>query len=161
MILWIACLALAFIAFPIHATQADQVKGTATYLQRMALPPHAVFDAHVEDVSRADASAETIGSVRIVGLGNPPIAFAIDIDPQRVDERHRYSVRAMITVDGKLLFTTDQYYPVLTQGNGRNVELLLRQTERAQGRTSQSLIRCRRASAAICPAPIAQGFATG
>jgi copper homeostasis protein (lipoprotein) len=128
----IACMALAFITFPIDASQADQVMGTATYLQRMALPPQAVFDAEVEDVSRADASAETIGSVRIIGPGNPPIAFAIDIDPQRVDEGHRYSVRATITVDGKLLFTTDQLYPVLTQGNGRNVELLLRQAGHAQ-----------------------------
>lgn len=128
----IACLALTFLACPIDASQADQVKGTATYLQRIALPPHSVFDAHVEDVSRADASAESIGSVRIVGPGNPPIAFAIDIDPQRVDERHRYSVRATITVEGKLLFTTDQQYPVLTQGHGRDVELLLRQTGSAR-----------------------------
>ncbi|OAI45389.1 hypothetical protein AYO43_08250 [Nitrospira sp. SCGC AG-212-E16] len=28
----IACLALVFIAFPLNASQADQVKGTATYL---------------------------------------------------------------------------------------------------------------------------------
>lgn len=124
----IAWLALAFIVFPLYASQAEQVTGTATYLQRMALPPNAVFDAHVEDVSRADVKSESIGSVRIVGPGNPPIAFAIDIDPQRIDERHRYSVRATITVDGRLLFTTDQVYPVLTQGNGRDVELLLRQT---------------------------------
>jgi uncharacterized lipoprotein YbaY len=82
-------------------------------------------------LSRPDASTETIGSVHIIGPGNPPIAFAIDTDPQRVDERQRYSVRATITVDGNLLFTTDQSYPVLTQGNGRNVELLLRQTGRA------------------------------
>ena len=32
----IACLALALIAFPLNASQADQVKGTAPYLQRMA-----------------------------------------------------------------------------------------------------------------------------
>ncbi|MET0514482.1 MAG: YbaY family lipoprotein [Nitrospiraceae bacterium] len=121
----ITWLALAFIAFPLDASQAVQVKGTATYLQRIALPPHAVFDARVEDVSRADALAETIGSVRIIGPGNPPITFAIDIDPQRVDERHHYSVRATI-VDGRLLFATDQAYPVLTRGNGRDVELLLR-----------------------------------
>ncbi|HEX6826641.1 MAG TPA: YbaY family lipoprotein [Nitrospiraceae bacterium] len=69
--------------------------------------------------------------MHIIGPGNPPIAFAIDTDPQRVDERQRYSMRATITVDGNLLFTTDQSYPVLTQGNGRNVELLLRQTGRA------------------------------
>jgi uncharacterized lipoprotein YbaY len=89
MSLRIACLALAFIAFAIDASQADQVQGTATDLQRMALPPHAVLDAPGEDVSRADAPAETIGSVRIIGPGNPPIAFTIDIDPQRVDEGHR------------------------------------------------------------------------
>jgi len=41
-------------------------------------------------------------------------------------------VRATITVDGRLLFTTDQIYPVLTQGNGQKVELLLRQTGSAQ-----------------------------
>jgi len=133
----IACLALAFIAFPLNASQADQVKGTATYLQRMALSPHAVFDAQVEDVSRADAPAEAIGSVRIGGPGNPPITFVIDIDPQRIDERHRYSVRAKITVDGKVGFTTDQQYPVLTQGHGRKVELLLRQTGRARPGTSE------------------------
>ena len=121
-------LSLAFIAFPLYASQAEQVTGTATYLQRIARPPDAVFDAHVEDVSRADVRANTIGSVRIVEPGNPPIAFAIDIDRQRIDERHRYLVRATITVDGRLQFTTDQIYPVLTQGNGRKVELPLRQT---------------------------------
>lgn len=132
----LAWLALAFIAFPLYASQAEQVKGAATYLQRIALPPNAVFEAHVEDISRADARAESIGSVRISRPGNPPIRFAIDIDPQRINERHRYSVRATITVDGRLLFTTDQVYPVLTQGNGRDVELLLRQTGSARSEST-------------------------
>lgn len=66
----IACLALALIALPLDASQADQVNGTATYLQRMALPPHAVYDAHVQDVSRADTSAERIGSARIIRHGH-------------------------------------------------------------------------------------------
>lgn len=132
----VAWLALAFIAFPLYASQAEQVKGTATYLQRIALPPNAVFEAHVEDVSRADARAESIGSVRISGPGNPPIRFVIDIDPQRINERHRYSVRATITVDGRLLFRTGQMYPVLTQGNVLDVELLLRQTESARSEST-------------------------
>jgi len=124
----LAWLSPAFIAFPLFAAQAEQVTGTATYLQRIALPSNAVFDAHVEDVSRSDVKTESIGSVRIVGPGNLPIAFGIDVDEQRIDEQHRYSVRATITVDGRFLFTTDQIYPVLTQGNGQKVELLLRQT---------------------------------
>ena len=132
----IACLALTFIAFPIDASQADQVKGTATYLQRMSSPPHAVFDAQVEDVSCADAPSESIGSVRMIGSGNSPLTFTIDIDSPGVDVRHRYSVRATITVDEKLLFTTDQLDPVLTQGDGQNVEPLLCQTGRVRSEST-------------------------
>jgi uncharacterized lipoprotein YbaY/heat shock protein HslJ/uncharacterized lipoprotein NlpE involved in copper resistance len=108
------------------AARAETVTGTATYMQRMTLPPTAVFEASVQDVSRADAAAEVIGSVRIENPGQPPIAFAIEVDPKRIDERRRYTVRATISVDGKLLLTTDRAYPVLTQGNGREVALLLR-----------------------------------
>ena len=129
---FLAWLSLTFIVFQLFTAQAEQVTGTATYLQRIALPPDAVFEAHVEDVSRADARSNTISSVRIVEPGNPPIAFEIDVDQQRIDTRHRYSVRATITVDGRLLFTTDQIYPVLTEGNGQKVELLLRQTGSAR-----------------------------
>jgi copper homeostasis protein (lipoprotein) len=111
---------------PLGAARAETVKGAATFMQRIALPPTAVFEASVQDVSRADATAEVIGSVRIENPGQPPIAFAIDIDPKRIDERRRYHVRATISVDGKLLLTTDRAYPVLTQGNGRDVAILLR-----------------------------------
>src|SRR5262245_13685805 len=50
------------------------VKGTATYLERMALPPGAVLEARVEDVSRAGAKAEVLGSTLVERPGNPPIA---------------------------------------------------------------------------------------
>ena len=111
------------------------VKGTAAYRERMALPPTAVFDATLEDVSRADAPAEVIGSTRIEHPGNPPIAFEISYDPGRIQAEHRYSVRARITVEGKLFFTTDQSYPVLTGGKGNEVQLLLR---RASGSAAGS-----------------------
>lgn len=44
-------------------TQAA-VTGTATYRERIALPPGAVLEVTLEDVSRAGAPAEAIGSVR-------------------------------------------------------------------------------------------------
>jgi uncharacterized lipoprotein YbaY len=141
--LHIAWMVLVFMALPIDAAPAEQVTGTATYLPRVALPPNALFEARVEDVPRADAPSVTIGSVRIMGPGNPPIAFAIDIDPQRVDERHRYSVRATITVDGRLAFTTDRAHPVLTQGHGRDVELVLRETGGARPATGARSLRAR------------------
>jgi putative lipoprotein len=41
--------------------------------------------------------------------GGPPFAFAIDYDPNRIDERRRYALRASITLDGNLMFTTTEY----------------------------------------------------
>jgi putative lipoprotein len=102
------------------------VKGTATFRERMPLPPSAVFEATLEDVSKADAAADVIGSTRMERPGNPPIDFEITYDPSRIEAEHRYAVRARIMVEGKLFFTTDQSYPVLTGGNGNEVRMLLR-----------------------------------
>jgi len=110
------------------ATQAPggKITGTAIYRERMALPPNAVFEATLEDVSKADAKAEVLGIARIENPGNTPIAFEIPYDASRIDPRHRYSVRARIVVGDRLLFITDRHYPVLTAGHGSSVALELR-----------------------------------
>ncbi len=102
------------------------VEGTAAYRERIALPPNAVFEATLEEVSRADAPAEVMGRARVEPAGQVPIRFEIPYDPPRVLERNSYSVRGRITVDGKLWFTTDRLHPVLTRGHSGKVELLLR-----------------------------------
>jgi len=113
-----------------YLCRADDVavKGTASYRERMALPPAAVLEATLEDISRADARAEVLGSVRMENPGSPPFHFEIAYDPARIQANHSYAVRARITVEGRLLFTTDQVYPVLTRAQGQEVELLLRRT---------------------------------
>ncbi len=108
------------------ASAEDVVRGTAVYRERIALRPGAVLEVTLEDVSRMDVPAEVVGSTRIEDPGNPPFRFEIPYDPAAIDERHTYSVRARITADDTLLFTTDQVYPVLTRGAGQEVELLLR-----------------------------------
>lgn len=105
------------------AAHAQSVIGTATFQQRMALPAGAMFEALVQDVSRADAPAGVVGSTRIVDPGNPPIPFSITVDPAKIEPSHRYTVRATIRANGRLLFTTDRVQPVLTQGAGQNVDL--------------------------------------
>jgi copper homeostasis protein (lipoprotein) len=108
------------------AASAETVTGTAAFQQDEALPPTAVFEARVEDISRIGAAAIVIGSARIENPGASPIAFAIKLDPDKVDARRRYAVRATITIDGKLALTTTRVYPVLTHGHGREVAVLLR-----------------------------------
>lgn len=116
-------------------TATAQIKGTATYRERIAMPAGAVFEATLEDVSRADAPADVIGRARIEKPGNVPIRFEIQYDSSRIVQSHRYVVRARILVDGKPFFTTDQSYPVLTHGRGKEVSLLLK---RASGSGSTS-----------------------
>ena len=102
------------------------VQGTAAYRERIALPPDAVFEATLEDHSRADAPADVLGRVRVESPGQVPIRFEIPYDPSRIQERYAYSVRGRVTVGGELWFTTDRVYPVLTRGNSDRVDLMLR-----------------------------------
>lgn len=118
---------------PQKGEQAAVIKGTATYRERMALPPNAVFVATLEDVSRAEPPAEVLGSKTIEHPGNPPITFEIPYDRARIEASHRYSVRARILVDDKPLFTSDQNVPVLTDGHGEEVTVLLRRASAAGG----------------------------
>ncbi len=112
------------------------VKGTATYRERMALPPGAVLEATLEDVSRADAAAEVIGQTRIEKPGNPPFRVEIRYDSSRIDPGRRYAVRARIMVEGKPFFTTAQNYPVLTGGKGKEVAVVLRKVGASQTSTA-------------------------
>jgi putative lipoprotein len=122
-----------------EASAEDVIRGTAFYRERIALRPGAVLEVTLEDVSRMDVPAEVIASVRIENTGNPPFRFEIPYDPAAIDERHTYSVRARITADEALLFTTDQVYTVLTRGAGTEVELLLRGIGGSARRTDSEL----------------------
>jgi putative lipoprotein len=109
---------------------AAVVTGTATYRERILLPPEAVFEAVLQDVSRADAPALGIGRTRIDNPGAPPIAFAIAYDPAAIDPRMTYAVRAVIAVGGRLMFTSESLTPVLTRGAPAEVSILMRMVGR-------------------------------
>jgi putative lipoprotein len=93
---------------------AGTLTGSAYYLERIALPPEAVLEVVVVDVSLADAPAKTLGRTTMEPAGQVPIAFQVNYDDSAVQSSHRYAVRATIRVGGGLLYTTTQNYPVLT-----------------------------------------------
>ena len=102
---------------------AGTLQGTATYRERIALPVDAVFEAELQDISRADAPAVVLGRSRLDPAGQPPFRFEIAFDDGALQSGHRYTVRATIKHQERLLFTTDRIYPVL---DGRNVPLQMR-----------------------------------
>ncbi|MGB9436093.1 MAG: YbaY family lipoprotein [Candidatus Acidiferrum sp.] len=103
------------------------VSGTVSYLQRVALPPNAVIQVQLQDVSLADAPAKVIAEETInLGQRQVPVPFELNFDTAKIDPKHSYSLSAKVTVDGELRFTNGQSYPVLTRGNPSRVDMILK-----------------------------------
>ncbi|MFC1980180.1 YbaY family lipoprotein [Chloroflexota bacterium] len=112
----------------VGCTKTATVTGTVTYREKIALPTQGVVvTVKVEDVSRSDAPAVTIGEQTIENPGNQvPIPFKIEYNPDDVDERYTYAMRVRIEVDGKLWFTNTTRHAVITRGNPtNNIEVIL------------------------------------
>lgn len=109
-----------------RAVQAGVVSGTVTYLQRSALPPQALIEVQLVDVSRADAPATVVASTTIEAAGRQvPFPFELAYDPAQIEERNTYAVQARITVDGQLRFISTTRYEVITQGRPTTVEVIV------------------------------------
>ena len=111
-----------------------QVQGTATYRERLALPPDAAFEATLEDVSKVmPAEVKCLARPVSNAPGNPPIRFEITTILHA-------SIRATVTqyglaswLAGELFFSTDRHCLVLTGGHGNEVALLRRAGPRPVG----------------------------
>ena len=99
------------------------VSGTASYRETITLPTEAVFEARLLDITLADTLPVELGRVSIAGPGGPSIRFTIPFDPNSILEDHVYSVRATVEVAGRLRFTSDTIYPVLTGGASDHVDV--------------------------------------
>ena len=133
----VACAFTACLTIMANAASAQSFfTGTATYRERMTLPAGAVLEVTLEDVSRADAPAETIAATRVESPGPPPISFKLVYDQRRIVSNRRYVVRARIVAGGELLFTTDTAVPVRSANAASPVALMLR---RVSGRPAAPL----------------------
>ena len=102
------------------------VRGTITYRERIALTPDAVVVVQLRDTTYADAAAVLIAEQIIDSPGQVPIDFDVRYPSDEIDNRNTYSVSAVITEsDGRMAFTNDTAYDVITRGNPRRVDMKL------------------------------------
>ena len=120
---------------------SNMITGTVLYRERIALVPSAELEIRLEDVSRQDAPATVIASKSIDNPGQVPIAFELHFNPAAIDERMTYAVRASVSDQGQLLFTTDTNYPVLTRGAGNHVDLMLVSARHVAGTPLEGMFR--------------------
>ena len=112
-------------------TDLATVTGTVTYRLRMALPPNAVVEVQLVDVSRADAPAITLASQGIITGGRQvPIPFELVYNPDQIDPRMTYAVQARITVDGELQFINTRRFSVISQGHPNQVDVVVEPVRR-------------------------------
>ena len=106
------------------------ITGCVAYRERIAMPPGALLTVSLLDVSRADAAAEVIASLRERDPGNVPIEFELRYDATLIDPRHSYVVRATIDVGGELWWTSADANLVITSGHPSEVDIALRRVGR-------------------------------
>lgn len=120
-------LAAACASMPERGADTTEVQVTATYRERIMLPPGHVLTIKVEDVSRADAPARALAEVRqpLDGRG-PPYSVVMSVPNDKIDGRFEYAARAEIRdPSGALRFTTDTRHSVLTRGAPNRVEIVM------------------------------------
>lgn len=110
---------------------ANSVEGTVSWRERIALPPDAVLVVQLQDTSRADAPAQVIEqqAIRLQNL-QPPHNYRLSVDPKKLNPSAMYTVTARVTSNGgnTLHFINDRANPVLTQGAGNKVDMVLVRT---------------------------------
>jgi copper homeostasis protein (lipoprotein) len=111
-------------------SETGAITGTASWREPVVLPAGAVFEATLEDVTRADAPPTVIARQRLAPVPSLPCAVAIPYDPEKIQPRARYVVRATVQA-GKARWVTRGIVPVLTHGAGSKVELELRRLSAA------------------------------
>ena len=105
---------------------SSSVSGTVTYREPIALTPGATLTVEIRDTSLIDAAAELIAEQVITDPGQVPISFEVPYDPDDIESRNTYSVSARIVEsDGRLAFTNDTAYDVITGGNPQRVDMVL------------------------------------
>ena len=121
----LALLTLGLMTIGTAMAELATVEGIVTYAEDEALPEGAVLDLELVDISRADAAAERLSSIRLLVPPEQPIAFTLPYDPALIDPRFTYAVTAAVRLYGRLIFRSDTVHPVLTRGAGDTVEVAL------------------------------------
>lgn len=125
----LAVLAVLTLAGGLQAAGPDAaITGQVSYRERIALPPDAVLEVTLLDVSRADAAAIAL-STRRYAMTGVPFAFRLAYDPALIEDRRSYTIRARILSGDTVLFRTTRAHPVLTRGAGADLAITLQRAE--------------------------------
>jgi putative lipoprotein len=115
------------------------------YRERIMLPPTSTLEVVLEDGAKMDVAAELITKATVPVKTGPPYKVTLDFDPEALDPRGRYGVRARIENEGVLLFTSTEFNSAFGANGSASepmndpVKVMLSQVPRGQARSGASI----------------------
>ncbi|MEM7178337.1 MAG: META domain-containing protein [Pseudomonadota bacterium] len=104
------------------------VSGTATYLERIAVPPEAVVQVTLVGPSDNGAPARPLASIIVDPQGRVPVNFVLGYDRKMVRPGRTYMIEAALIVRGEPRFRGSVAAPVLTPGAHDAVTVVMRRS---------------------------------
>lgn len=109
-------------------TTRGVITGTVACRQRVVLPLDSAIAVRLEDVSLQHTPVKVLSESIFSAVGNgEPAPFELSYDRAEISPTHTYQVRASITSNGTLLFTSPTAYRVLTHGAPSRVAIVLQE----------------------------------
>jgi uncharacterized lipoprotein YbaY len=104
---------------PTPAASQAVIHGSATYLERIALPPGSSLQVQLVDTRLADTPAAVIAQQTYGNLQGPPFAFDLSYDASRIRaDAEGYALHASLyDANHALMFVTDTSVPVRPGSN--------------------------------------------
>lgn len=107
------------------AMKIEPVHGDVTYLQRIALPPHAYLVVQLVDVTNPNGPFPVVAEVSQRADGSVPIEFELPLEHANINPDHKYALQARIAVGDILWFVSDERTPINPKNQTDHYELVL------------------------------------
>lgn len=128
----VALVAVAAIAsVQARPSSMSVLPGTATVIDGVSIPPGSILRVSLRDLSPGIAKDATVAKATFEAEGKTPIHFELSYIQSVIEPSRLYGIAAVITDSrGRALWETRVPIRVLTLGNQRKVQLVLRPVER-------------------------------
>jgi uncharacterized lipoprotein YbaY len=118
---------------PVRAARLAVLRGTVTLSDEGAIPRDSLLRVHLHDLSPGISRKATVASETFEIEGKAPIPFELHYNETTIEPDRLYGVAAEIMdLRGRTLWETRVAVRVLTLGNQKKVQLLLRPSDRTE-----------------------------
>lgn len=111
-LLLLVCMQVLSACVTVEPEPPIMVNGLVGYLERIKLPQDSSITIAIVDLKRPDK----VIAQKNFNVAQVPVPFKFMLPQESIDPRADYSVVAMITYQGQLIFKTFDRFPVINNG---------------------------------------------